>query len=79
MATALEGVGVSWYVVGGWSIDLFLGEQTRAHEDLEIAVLRRDHPAVRAHLAPLELRSVGDGEIDPDHAWLRKISEHSAP
>lgn len=62
-ATALEGVGVPWWVVGGWSIDLFLGERTREHEDLEIAVLRRDLPAVQTHLAPLELRAIGDGEI----------------
>ena len=31
-----------WCVAGGWAIDLFLGRQTRMHEDLEIVVLRRD-------------------------------------
>jgi len=64
VAAALDGVGVPWCVVGGWSIDLLLGEQTRAHEDLEIAVLRRDHRRVRAHLSPqLAFRAVGDGAI----------------
>ena len=63
MAAALEGVGVPWCVIGGWSIDLFLGRETRSHGDLEIAVLRRDHRKVRAHLAPLAFRAVGDGEI----------------
>jgi hypothetical protein len=63
VAAALDGVGVPWCVVGGWSIDLFLGEQTREHEDLEIAVLHRDHLAVRQHLAPLAFCSVGDGEV----------------
>ncbi len=62
-AAALEGVGVPWCVVGGWSIDLFLGEVTRQHEDIEIEVLRRDHLVVREHLAPLSFRAVGDGEI----------------
>jgi hypothetical protein len=63
VAAALDGVDVPWCVVGGWSIDLFLGRETRSHGDLEIAVLRRDHRRVRAHLAPLAFRAVGDGEI----------------
>lgn len=59
----MDGVGVPWCVVGGWSIDLYLGEQTRAHEDIEIEVLRSDHRRVWQHLAPLSFRAVGDGEI----------------
>jgi len=31
-----------WCVAGGWAIDMFLGKQTRPHEDMEIVVLRRD-------------------------------------
>lgn len=38
----LAGVGVPWCVVGGWAIDLWLGVQTRPHEDTEIAVSRED-------------------------------------
>jgi len=34
----LQDVDAPWYVAGGWAIDLFLGEQRREHEDLEIAV-----------------------------------------
>jgi hypothetical protein len=63
VAAAMEGVGVPWCVVGGWSIDLFLGEVTREHEDIEIEVLRADHRHVWDHLAPLSFRAVGDGEI----------------
>lgn len=37
-AQVLAGVGVPWYVAGGWAIDLFLGGQRREHDDLEIAV-----------------------------------------
>ncbi|MGH3656155.1 MAG: nucleotidyltransferase domain-containing protein [Micromonosporaceae bacterium] len=29
---------VPWCVAAGWALDLFRGEQTRPHEDLEIAV-----------------------------------------
>jgi hypothetical protein len=52
-----------WCVAGGWAIDLFLGEQTRPHGDLEIAIIRSDFPLVRAALADFTLFSVGDGEV----------------
>jgi hypothetical protein len=38
VASLLEGVDVPWYVAAGWALDLFVGEQRREHEDLEIAV-----------------------------------------
>jgi hypothetical protein len=59
----LAGVGVPWCVVGGWAIDLFLGRQTRPHDDLEIAIVRADLPAVRAHLKDHVFHAVGDGEV----------------
>jgi hypothetical protein len=37
-AKLLEGVEAPWYVAAGWALDLFVGEQRREHEDLEIAV-----------------------------------------
>jgi len=64
-ARVLAGCAADWCVVGGWAIDLSLGRQTRAHEDLEIAIARADLPLVRAHLeaAGLRLHAVGDGEV----------------
>jgi hypothetical protein len=38
VARLLDGVDVPWYVAAGWALDLFVGEQRREHEDLEIAV-----------------------------------------
>jgi len=63
VAAELDGVDVPWCVVGGWAIDLFLGQQTRAHEDLEIAVLRGDFRSIRTALRGFDLYSVGDGEV----------------
>ena len=62
-AAHLGAIDVPWCVVGGWAIDLFLGEQTRAHDDLEIAVLRADFRTVRQALRSFELFVVGDGEV----------------
>ena len=33
---------VPWWIAGGWALDLFLGEQTRDHEDIDVQILRRD-------------------------------------
>jgi hypothetical protein len=38
IARRLAGVGAPWYVAAGWALELFLGEQRREHEDLEIGV-----------------------------------------
>jgi len=62
-ARQLAGLRIDWCVVGGWAIDLWLGEATRPHEDLEIAIARRDFATLRDHLAPLQLHVVGDGEV----------------
>ncbi|MCL4541605.1 MAG: hypothetical protein M1396_04620 [Chloroflexi bacterium] len=42
VATLLTDFDRPWFIAGGWAIDLFLGRQTRAHKDVEIAVLRQD-------------------------------------
>ena len=41
---------VPWWIAGGWALDLFLGVQTRAHEDIDVLFLRRDQHEIRARL-----------------------------
>jgi hypothetical protein len=48
VATLLAPLAAPWWIAGGWAIDLFLGKQTREHEDIDVQVLRRDQLAVRA-------------------------------
>ena len=43
----LEQNGIEVYVDGGWGVDALLGEQTRIHEDLDIAVPHRFVPKLR--------------------------------
>lgn len=68
VAEHLAGVAVPWWVCGGWALDLFRGEQSREHEDLEFAVCRRDFPAVSNALltdGQHEHFFVGDGRAHP--------------
>ena len=44
----LTGHGIKIHVDGGWGVDALLGEQTRLHEDLDIAVEHREVPKLRA-------------------------------
>ncbi len=39
----------SWFVAGGWAIDLFLEKETRSHQDVEIAIFRKDQAALHFH------------------------------
>lgn len=54
-----------WWVDGGWAIDLFLSEQTRSHDDVEIAVPRAGVAEIRAALPEFAVDVVGSGHIWP--------------
>ena len=66
VARRLASVEVPWYVAAGWAIDLFLGQETREHEDLEIAVPRAGFADVTAALSEFELHAVNDHQN-----WVR--------
>jgi hypothetical protein len=50
-----------WFVAGGWAIDLFLEKETRPHEDIEIAIFRRDQLALQNYLQGWHLQKVENG------------------
>jgi aminoglycoside-2''-adenylyltransferase len=49
-ASAMRGADVWWAVAGGWALDLWIGEQTREHHDVEVVVQRHDQLALHAGL-----------------------------
>ncbi len=53
----------SWYVVGGWALDLWHGRLTREHEDLEFAVLPGQVGRCRDLLSDLEFFAARDGNL----------------
>jgi hypothetical protein len=40
----LSDVKAPWCIAGGWALDMWRGQQTRVHEDVEIAILQSDWP-----------------------------------
>ena len=81
VAERLAGVSAPWYVAAGWALDLFLGAQTRAHGDIEIAVPAAAFPAIRDRFPGYAFDAAGSGRIwaeaAPDvlaavyQTWLR--------
>ena len=86
LAPLLSGFGGRWWICGGWALDLFLDRETRRHDDLDVAVLRRDQRALHDHLrgwdlcyeTPDRALTPWDGHrLDPPiHAvWARRSHE----
>lgn len=48
-----------WFISGGWAIDLFLGQVTRPHSDVEIGLFREHQGALRSQLAGWRLTKSG--------------------
>ena len=64
-AENLAGVGAPWCVAAGWALDLFLGAQSREHDDLEIGVPAQRFAEVREALGDLEFVVIGGAEAWP--------------
>lgn len=69
VASLMRGFEADWCVAGGWAIDLFLGIETRPHQDIEIAIFRRDQLALQKylrgwHLQKVEKRAFSDWNKD---------------
>jgi hypothetical protein len=69
-AALFMALDASWWITGGWAIDLFL-ERERVHHDLDVAMLAREQDEVRAHLAAWDLHVAHDGVLTPWPAGQR--------
>jgi lincosamide nucleotidyltransferase A/C/D/E len=60
LLAAVPARSIPVWVVGGWGIDALLGEQTRLHDDLDLAHRVEDEPELRQALEQLGYRIVLD-------------------
>jgi len=90
IAQLLAGFARPWWICGGWALDLFLGHETRRHDDLDVALLRQDQVALFHHLrawdlyyaTPAHALEPWDGRPleRPLHGiWGRRSSEPTGP
>jgi lincosamide nucleotidyltransferase A/C/D/E len=56
----LERAGLNYWLDGGWGVDALLGEQTREHNDLDMAVELRSIEHVLGALEPVGFRITVD-------------------
>jgi lincosamide nucleotidyltransferase A/C/D/E len=61
----LEAAGVRCWVHGGWGKDVLLGQETRSHDDLDLAVVREDLPMLEQVLA--EFRRIPERDESPEN------------
>ena len=47
-----------FFFSGGWAIDLHLGRVTREHHDVDVLILRRDHPGLHKALKEFSLKKI---------------------
>src|SRR5690348_6493238 len=62
----LESLGITIWIEGGWGVDALLGEQTRPHKDLDIAVQRKDVPRL---CQLLEARGYKEIKLEDSRPW----------
>ena len=64
IVSLFEDAGMLVVIDGGWAVDALLGQQTRVHEDLDVAVLHADVPKMRALLSER-----GFVDVPRDDTW----------
>ena len=62
----------TWFIAGGWAIDLFIGKETRVHKDIEIGLFRKDQLYLKGYLKEWEFKKVINGEL---HTWENEFLE----
>lgn len=81
-ATFFAPLPAPWWIAGGWAIDLFLGHQTRPHDDLDVQVLRQHQHEVRTLLRGWDVQAADPSTPEsipewPFHEW--EIGEDLSP
>jgi hypothetical protein len=68
----MSGFNRPWFVAGGWALDLFIGRETRKHEDIEIAIFRDDQLQLKQYLNGWDFHQVVRAELK---VWKDELLE----
>jgi hypothetical protein len=73
LSSLMRGFDAPWWVAGGRALDLWMGRQTRAHQDVDVAVLREDQKRLHEAFGGWELYyATSDHRLVPyrSECWL---------
>ena len=59
-----------WFIAGGWAIDVFIGQETREHADIEIGMFRHDQMDLQHYLNQWRFEKVIKGTL---HPWKQEF------
>ncbi|MBP1994523.1 nucleotidyltransferase domain-containing protein [Paenibacillus eucommiae] len=76
-------ISVKWCIAGGWALDLYLGRQSRVHEDIDVIIFREDQFTAfeylskdwllyKAHKGNLSLWKEGERLTATKDIWVSK-------
>lgn len=65
VAKLLAGYRGTWAIAGGWAIDLFLNQETRKHQDIEVFILRAEQLKFKNYLTDWQFRVADAGQLNP--------------
>jgi GrpB-like predicted nucleotidyltransferase (UPF0157 family) len=63
----LRDLSVPWHICGGWALDVFLGQVTRVHQDVDVVLSRADQFALQQHMTThgWKLLTPSDRQMQP--------------
>jgi aminoglycoside-2''-adenylyltransferase len=59
----LSPLSAPWWIAGGWALDLFVGQVTRPHGDIDVGIFRRDAQGTCATLSEWEFFEARAGAL----------------
>src|SRR5215204_1964529 len=74
--TALEKAGITVWIDGGWAVDALLGEETRAHGDLDVAIEQQQVEQLRKLLSDQGYSEIKLEEARPNNFVLADNKGH---
>jgi len=62
-ARVLAAASATWWIAGGWAIDLFCGTTTRQHTDLDVGILRTEVSSLLQAISTWQVYEARDGRL----------------
>ena len=67
----LASLTVPWWIAGGWALDIYAGNQSRPHKDLDVGILRKDALQALTSLVAWEVFEAKEGVLSRLDAGMR--------